>query len=60
MSIDVQVFVNKIETVLFAIISQDVLLLVCIANFHDFTSNEVANTSSDIDECEAVCRNPIS
>lgn len=57
-SINVQVLVNKIETVLLAIVAEEVLLFVCVAKLHDLATNEVADAASNVDECEAICRNP--
>ena len=58
MSIDVQMFVNKIQTILFAIVAEDVMFTVCIAKLHDFTTNEIADASPDVDECKAVGGDP--
>ena len=54
MSVDVKVLVNEVESVLLTIIAEDVLFFVGVAQFHDFASNEVADASSQVDECEAV------
>jgi len=52
--INVQILVNKIETILLSIIAKNVMLLVCITKFHDFTSNEITETTSDIGESETI------
>lgn len=54
MSINVQILVNKIEAILLSIIAENVMLLVCITKLHDFTSNEVAEATSDIGESETI------
>jgi len=53
-SIDVEVLVNEVESVLFAIVAKDVLFFVSVAQLHYLASNEVADASSQVDECEAV------
>ena len=54
MSVDVKVLVNEVESVLLAIVAKDVLFFVGVAQLHNFASNEVADASSQVNECEAV------
>ena len=54
MSVDVKVLVNEVESVLLAIVAKDVLFFVGVAQLHNLASNEVADASSQVDECEAV------
>lgn len=54
MSIDIERFVDEIESILFTVISKDVMFFVGIAKFHDPSSNQVVDSSPCIDESEAV------
>ena len=58
MSVDVKVLVDEIESILFAIVAENVLLLVRVAQFHDLAANQIADTSSNADEGEAVRGDP--
>ena len=58
MSIDVQVLINQVEPVLAAVIAQNVVLLVCISEFQDLATDQVADATPDVDEGEAVTRDP--
>jgi len=46
MSIDIQTLVNEIESILLAIITKDVLLLICITKLHYLSSNKIADITS--------------
>ena len=54
MSVDIETLVHQIESILFAIITQDVLFPVSIAKLHHFAPNEVTNIASCIGEGKAV------
>ena len=58
MGIDVQVLINQVEPVLAAVIAQNVVLLVCISEFQDLATDQVADATPDVDEGEAVTRDP--
>jgi hypothetical protein len=46
MCINIEMLVNQVESILLAVIAQDVLFLVSISQFHYFASNQVADASS--------------
>jgi len=56
--VDVQVLVDEVEAVLFAVVAEDVLLFVGVAQFHDLAPDQVADAPSKIDKCEAVWGDP--
>lgn len=58
MAVDVQVFVDQVQAVLLSIVAQDVVLFVCVTQFHDLASDKVADAASDVDEGEAVGGDP--
>ena len=58
MCIDVQVLINQVESVLSAVIAQNVVLLVCISKLQDLATDQVADATPDVDEGEAVARDP--
>ena len=58
MSIDVQVLINQVEPILAAVIAQDVVLLVRISELQDLAADQVADATPDVDEGEAVARDP--
>lgn len=58
MRVDVQMLVDEIKTILFAIVAKDVVLAVSVSKLHDLTTNEVADAASNVDESEAVAGHP--
>ena len=58
MGSDVQALVNEVESILFTIISQNVLLFVRITEFDDPPSNEIADVTSSICEGETYWGDP--
>lgn len=58
MGIDIQVLINQVQPILLAIVAQNVLLFVCISQFHDFAPDQVAYTASQVDESKAVWGDP--
>ena len=56
--VDVEVLVDKVQAVLLTVVTKDVLLLVRVAELHDFASDKIVHVSSDVDESEAVSRDP--
>jgi len=55
---DIEVLVDEVETILLAIVAQNVLLFVRVAQLHDFAADEVADATSEVDESEAVGGDP--
>lgn len=54
MCIDVQRLVDEVESALLAVVAQDVLLLVCVAQFYNSVANQVVDIAAIVDEHKAV------
>ena len=58
MGVDVQILVDKIKAILFAIVAKNVMFFVGIPKLHDLASDQVADAAPHVDEGEAVGGDP--
>ena len=53
-SVNIQVLIDQVKSVLLAVITKNVVLLISVAQLHDLATNQIRNRPSNVDKSEAI------